>query len=141
MARPRRRTGKNQKTPEPAGATDDDAQVHAVPDAEGADKSQDEKCPACKDDAGEQTPEAADKEKWVRCDACKTWFHWRCAGEGDLDAVDKWCACVPSRPLNNACSVVMGVQCVGCSVLMHSDVGVPGFADRVATPTPHASLP
>ncbi|KAF9807681.1 hypothetical protein IEO21_08118 [Rhodonia placenta] len=58
-------------------------------------------CPACK--TGETTQEwnAADKENWVRCDACKTWYHWRCAGDGgDLDAVDKWfCkACMAQDP-------------------------------------------
>lgn len=34
----------------------------------------------------------SDKENWVRCDVCKTWFHWRCAGEGELDVIDKWYA-------------------------------------------------
>ena len=94
MARTRRRTGKTQKTPEPTGATaDDDAQLQAGAEAaEEGEKAQEERCPACRDGDGEQPPDAADKEKWVRCDACKTWFHWRCAGEGDLDAVDKWCA-------------------------------------------------
>ena len=39
---------------------------------------------------GKANGAGAEKESWVRCDACKTWFHWRCAGEGDLDAVGKW---------------------------------------------------
>ena len=91
MARPRRRTGKAQKTPEPTtGAADDDSQMLPEPEAVEGGKAQDERCPACRDEAGQPPLDAADKEKWVRCDACKIWFHWRCAGDGDLDAVDKW---------------------------------------------------
>ncbi|KAI0637306.1 hypothetical protein C8Q77DRAFT_1155150 [Trametes polyzona] len=95
MARSRRRSGRNQKTPDTAGATDDDSQVQPVQEGEDDGREDDDKCPACKDQIEpadkEQDLSAADKEKWVRCDACKTWFHWRCVGEGgDLDAVDKW---------------------------------------------------
>ncbi|KAH8108208.1 jumonji protein [Cristinia sonorae] len=50
-------------------------------------RQEDEKCPACTPD---NPPVADEEEKWVRCDACKAWFHWRCAGKGDLDAIDKW---------------------------------------------------
>ncbi|EJF62505.1 Clavaminate synthase-like protein [Dichomitus squalens LYAD-421 SS1] len=91
MARSRRRTGRTQKTPDTSGATDDDSQVQAMLDGdENGEQTQDDKCPACKDGEPDEAQVGADKEQWVRCDACKTWFHWRCAGEGDLDAVDKW---------------------------------------------------
>jgi hypothetical protein len=65
---------------------------HAEPSVKGS--AEDDKCPACEaKDAKHPNAEAVDKESWVRCDACKTWFHWRCVGEGgDLEAVDKWCA-------------------------------------------------
>lgn len=100
MARARRRSGRTQteKTPDTAGATDDDAQTQPAQEENGngednGERDEDDKCPACKDivrPEGEPII-AADKEKWVRCDACKTWFHWRCVGEGgDLDAVGKW---------------------------------------------------
>ncbi|PFH47184.1 hypothetical protein AMATHDRAFT_68337 [Amanita thiersii Skay4041] len=59
-----------------------------------------ELCPACAEQSNDSsnTPE---KESWIRCDACKTWYHWRCAGDGsDVDAVDKWyCkACLAADP-------------------------------------------
>ena len=50
---------------------------------------QEDKCPACTEETSRPRDDA-DKESWVRCDACKTWYHWRCAGEGDLEAVGKW---------------------------------------------------
>ncbi|KAI0371831.1 Clavaminate synthase-like protein [Pilatotrama ljubarskyi] len=96
MARSRRRSGRTQKTPDPTGATDDDSQTQPAQEGEDDhDDGDDDKCPACKDtpvkSEGEGEQAVADKEKWVRCDACKTWFHWRCVGEGgDLDAVGKW---------------------------------------------------
>lgn len=108
MARSRRRTGRAQKTPDPAGAADDDSPTQAV--EEGDEKGQQKRvdtCPACKDDS-EQTPSSADKEQWVRCDACKTWFHWRCAGQGDLDAVDKWCV---SRLCSTSVGCTIDVRC------------------------------
>ncbi|KAH9946403.1 Clavaminate synthase-like protein [Epithele typhae] len=91
MARTRRKPAKPQKTPEQAGATDDDAQVHEIgEEVEEAEEAQEERCPACPEAVAGAQVEDANKEKWVRCDACKTWFHWRCAGDGDLDAVDMW---------------------------------------------------
>ena len=91
MARSRRRSGRIQKTPDAAGATDDDAQPQPPQDGEDGHQDDDDRCPECKGSVPEGSQVAADKEKWVRCDACKTWFHWRCVGEGgDLDAVDKW---------------------------------------------------
>lgn len=102
MARSRRRTGRTQKTPDTTGATDDDSQLQAMLDGdENGEQTQDDKCPACKDGEPDEAQVGADKEQWVRCDACKTWFHWRCAGEGDLDAVDKWCV-----SLSCVCSTV-----------------------------------
>ncbi|KAI0028349.1 hypothetical protein K488DRAFT_80716 [Vararia minispora EC-137] len=47
-----------------------------------------ESCPACTE-AGASTD--IEKESWVRCDYCKTWYHWRCVGDGgDLSVIDKW---------------------------------------------------
>lgn len=90
MARARRRSGRSNvpKTPEPAGADDSSG---TPPGQEAAPNEQEnDKCPACKNGESEAWA-AVDKENWVRCDACKTWYHWRCAGDGgDLDAVDKW---------------------------------------------------
>ena len=97
MTRARRgRSGRSQKTPDPTGAAED-GDSPAQPPQEGEEgaqeQAQDDKCPACKDDQDNTPLTVAEKEKWVRCDACKTWFHWRCVGEGgDLDAVDKWYA-------------------------------------------------
>lgn len=55
---------------------------------------EEDKCPACTAESTQEDWNAADKESWVRCDACKKWFHWRCAGEGDLESVGKWCVFV-----------------------------------------------
>ncbi|KAH9951433.1 JmjC domain-containing histone demethylation protein 1 [Amylocystis lapponica] len=89
MARARRRSGRNtvQKSPELGAADSPDTK----PDGTAGSQDQPEDaCPACKPGATADWA-AADKESWVRCDACKTWFHWRCAGDGgDLDALDKW---------------------------------------------------
>lgn len=93
MARARRRNGK--KSPEAGVAEELEDGAHAAEVTEEAavqsgTQAQDDTCPAC---VGHDTQQwaAADKENWVRCDACKTWYHWRCAGDGsDLDAIDKW---------------------------------------------------
>ncbi|EIW60698.1 Clavaminate synthase-like protein [Trametes versicolor FP-101664 SS1] len=100
MARARRRSGRTQteKTPDTVGATDDDAQTQPAQEDNGngednGERDEDDKCPACKNTVRPEGEPiiAADKEKWVRCDACKTWFHWRCVGEGgDLDTIGKW---------------------------------------------------
>lgn len=66
------------------GNVESDADSNAAPN-----RSDDDLCPACEDKGADLGP--ANKEDWVRCDACKTWFHWRCVGEGgDLEIIDKW---------------------------------------------------
>ena len=65
------------------------------PDSQGAadaapDRKDENRCPACKGGDTQDDWNQEDKESWVRCDACKTWFHWRCVGEGDLEAIGKW---------------------------------------------------
>lgn len=96
MARGRRRSsrlGGGQTavtTPEPAQA----APSSTTQDAADSTRQDDEKCPAC--EGASTQVDKVDQENWVRCDACRTWFHWRCVGEGDLEAIDKWCA--PSPP-------------------------------------------
>ncbi|KAF9452791.1 jumonji superfamily protein [Macrolepiota fuliginosa MF-IS2] len=60
----------------------------------------DETCPACV--PGESNAlNSFEKERWVRCDACKTWYHWRCVGQGDdIDGIDKWFCqkCIEEKP-------------------------------------------
>ena len=53
-----------------------------------------QRCPQCKDEDNENEDAALAKEDWVRCEGpCKTWYHWRCVGEGgDLEQIDKWYA-------------------------------------------------
>ncbi|KAF5365765.1 hypothetical protein D9758_003174 [Tetrapyrgos nigripes] len=56
--------------------------------ANNENESNAERCPACTD---ESVAEFEDKEEWAMCGGCKTWYHWRCAGNGeDLDTIDKW---------------------------------------------------
>ncbi|PSS30925.1 hypothetical protein PHLCEN_2v2550 [Hermanssonia centrifuga] len=94
MARGRRRSTRanNHELSESVG--EDAASPPQAPGSQDSNGSQptpqeEDRCPACADEAM-QGWNAADKESWVRCDACKSWFHWRCAGDGDLEAVDKW---------------------------------------------------
>ncbi|KII88859.1 hypothetical protein PLICRDRAFT_40504 [Plicaturopsis crispa FD-325 SS-3] len=95
MARARRRStrGNPQKSPESplspvSSATPQDPGSPA--DAQQPARSKEDTCPACKDNNDIEL-NAVEKESWIRCDACKTWFHWRCAGDGsDLEAIDKW---------------------------------------------------
>ena len=72
-----------------------DNSTEASPTTEPAGDSDKQRCPQCKDDSQENEDAASAKEDWVRCEGpCKTWFHWRCVGEGgDLEAIDKWYAC------------------------------------------------
>ncbi|EPQ58517.1 jumonji protein [Gloeophyllum trabeum ATCC 11539] len=93
MAKARRRSTRSnaQKSPEHDAESDSGQTSLKVEQTEGQeDRSEDDKCPACKDENGEVTA-LADKESWIRCDACKTWYHWRCAGDGgELERIDKW---------------------------------------------------
>ncbi|KAF6742344.1 JmjC domain-containing histone demethylation protein 1 [Ephemerocybe angulata] len=48
--------------------------------------SSEETCPLCAPDV-----KLLRKEDWVECEACNTWYHWRCAGNGeDVKRVAKW---------------------------------------------------
>ncbi|TCD67652.1 JmjC domain-containing histone demethylation protein 1 [Steccherinum ochraceum] len=103
MARARRRSGRLNAangTPEPSDEQPPNGSQQTQPEEENetaattttqpdeevtVKKQEDDKCPACSPD----TP-PVDTESWVRCDACKRWFHWRCAGKGELEAIDKW---------------------------------------------------
>lgn len=97
MARARRRSGRTNVPGSPEPAVEDNSETTTPPGsqatADAAPKDED-RCPACKEGTQEDW-NAEDKESWVRCDACKKWFHWRCSGEGDLEAIGKWCACGP----------------------------------------------
>ncbi len=100
MARGRRRSTRANNLELSEFVGEDAASPPQAPGSQDSNGSQptpqeEDRCPACADEAM-QGWNAADKESWVRCDACKSWFHWRCAGDGDLEAVDKWCVCNPS---------------------------------------------
>ncbi|KAI0693879.1 Clavaminate synthase-like protein [Cytidiella melzeri] len=101
MVRAKRRSARHagQGSPEPANGeerpvTPPDSQTSV--ESHPAPQPEKDRCPACKE--GEETEgwNEEDKESWVRCDACKKWFHWRCAGQGELDVIDKW-FCTPCR--------------------------------------------
>lgn len=80
----RRRPTKN----EPSGSQSPEPEESAiVPEAEGEEEEED--CPECKHN--DHQLNAAEKESWIECGSCKTWYHWRCAGNGgDLESIDKW---------------------------------------------------
>ncbi|KAI0798128.1 JmjC domain-containing histone demethylation protein 1 [Abortiporus biennis] len=97
MARARRRSGRlnNNVTETPEGAVEDEATTSTPedPSSHGPPaRKADDTCPACVDKVADQESKPTEPESWVRCDACKVWFHWRCAGnpEMDLDTIDKW---------------------------------------------------
>jgi hypothetical protein len=80
-----------QKSPAPstasAGSSKTPLPLKDASEVEPVHSDIDESCPACKDDV---VPEGV-RESWIRCDACKTWFHWRCAGNGeDPEMINKW---------------------------------------------------
>ena len=69
-----------------------DEQQHPSEPAKESSSSTD-RCPQCPENEVETAETTAAKVDWVRCDSCKTWFHWRCVGEGgELEAIDKWYA-------------------------------------------------
>lgn len=96
-------TAEGTATPTPPASQDAPGTAEQIEPTVGADAKED-RCPACTDEsiaamkaAAAEAGTESSKESWVRCDACKSWYHWRCAGEGDLDAVGKWCVlCVCS---------------------------------------------
>ncbi|KLO12732.1 Clavaminate synthase-like protein [Schizopora paradoxa] len=50
-----------------------------------------ELCPACPVDSKANELTDDNSTEWVQCGACKTWYHWRCAGNGqELENIDKW---------------------------------------------------
>ncbi|KAF8810703.1 jumonji superfamily protein [Phlegmacium glaucopus] len=60
------------------------------PDTVQPQHGNDDSCPSC-------TPETKElmngsrKENWIECDNCNTWYHWRCAGNGeDVENIAKW---------------------------------------------------
>lgn len=94
-------------------AKEDNGEGSAGGEAAETGRQDEDKCPACKDGSTTSDWNDADKESWVRCDACKKWFHWRCAGDGDLEAVGKWY--VPKRcPIGCLVSVRVSRFCLPC---------------------------
>ena len=51
-----------------------------------------QQCPACTPESRElMSKSGSRKEHWIACDHCKTWYHWRCAGNGeDVGNIAKW---------------------------------------------------
>ncbi|KAL5529550.1 hypothetical protein ACEPAG_5535 [Sanghuangporus baumii] len=70
----------------------DSVEASSTTDTPAVANNDKQRCPQCKDDDQDNDEVALAKEHWVRCEGpCKTWFHWRCVGEGgDLEAIDKW---------------------------------------------------
>lgn len=51
----------------------------------------DDSCPGCTPTSRELM-KGSKKESWIGCDNCKTWYHWRCVGNGeDVGNISKWC--------------------------------------------------
>lgn len=94
MARSQRRSARTnpRKSPEASSlSTRSSQEVVETKEEVSHPHSNGETCPACSEGTTESF-NAFDKENWVRCDVCKTWFHWRCAGNGeDVNSIDKWC--------------------------------------------------
>lgn len=111
MARAKRKGAKSEEPDGPTSVTTLSASMsrsnspHQSQTQESSSQLRDETCPACV--LGEtESLNSFEKERWVRCDACRTWYHWRCVGQGeDIDSIDKWCADISRLPfptLNNA---------------------------------------
>ncbi|KAF9567653.1 Clavaminate synthase-like protein [Agrocybe pediades] len=51
-----------------------------------------DRCPACTAESRDlMDRNGSRKEQWIACDHCKTWYHWRCAGNGeDIASIAKW---------------------------------------------------
>lgn len=50
----------------------------------------DDNCPSCTP-ATKELMNGSRKENWIECDNCNTWYHWRCAGNGeDVENIAKW---------------------------------------------------
>ena len=133
MARARRKSGRANAAGSPEPVAEENNSETSPPGSQGttaaagdAAPQEEDKCPACKE-ATQEDWRAEDKESWVRCDACKTWFHWRCAGQGDLEAIGKWCA------------LVRVAACV--RVVVYKPVFCVGFVSRVVTRILRGLLP
>ena len=97
MAKPRRRSGRHAPAEAQEEQTNEKNSEVTPPNSQGPadaepERKEEDKCPACKEGETLKDWNDEDKESWVRCDACKKWFHWRCAGDGDLEAIGKWYA-------------------------------------------------
>ncbi|KAH9483854.1 JmjC domain-containing histone demethylation protein 1 [Psilocybe cubensis] len=60
----------------------------------------DQRCPACTEETLGLI-NGSRRENWIECDNCNTWYHWRCAGNGeDVNNIAKWyCeACTKADP-------------------------------------------
>ena len=90
MAPRRRSTRKPSTAPRESSpqASDSSALSEAPPETNSDDR---DTCPSCPTQP--YRFRAGEKDTWIQCDKCKTWFHWRCVGEGaDHEALQKWYA-------------------------------------------------
>ncbi|KAF9002043.1 JmjC domain-containing histone demethylation protein 1 [Cyathus striatus] len=98
MARGRRQPA--HKADEPSASTSSNSpspQVDPIHEDRGTNGSEDV-CPSCP--THRESSPGCGKESWIRCDACRTWYHWRCAGNGeDVEMIDKW-YCQPCININ-----------------------------------------
>lgn len=61
-------------------------------------------CPFCS--RSESRLQEGEKDTWIQCDKCKTWFHWRCIGQGDdYEALQKW-------HVDLSCTRIVKVNCL-----------------------------
>lgn len=70
--------------PVPSQQASESSDLSDVPEENDKDS-----CPSCSKSA--YRLREGEKDTWIQCDKCKTWFHWRCIGEGDdYEALHKW---------------------------------------------------
>ena len=94
MAPSRRKSGRSAaKSPAPKGSSKatQSPSPEAQDSAHGGSGNDSENCPACTP-ASKEAMNGSRKENWIECDNCNTWYHWRCAGNGeDVENIAKWC--------------------------------------------------
>ena len=88
MAPRRRSTRKKSTTPRESSPQPSDSSGLSEPPPTNQDDK--DTCPSCPDEPYQFR--AGEKDTWIQCNKCKTWFHWRCVGEGaDHETLLKWC--------------------------------------------------
>ncbi|KAF8906029.1 jumonji superfamily protein [Gymnopilus junonius] len=87
MAPSKRRSGRSAaKSPAAKGS----AKSTQSPSPDTQSHGDTENCPACTP-VTKELMNGSRKENWIECDNCNTWYHWRCAGNGeDVENIAKW---------------------------------------------------